>query len=240
MKISGQSEQINELIKQAKRVTLLTYYNPKMDVVNSALVWRNLLDRRDKEVSLIAPNWTPRSDEYSWVLTELPPKRTTIKVELGDERVKKISYELKDKNLFLYLIPEKGVIEGNKVEISTDQLKTDLVITFGIRKPEDLTDWPSSWPEDIKGYAPIINLDISNVNSQFGSINVVEPEYELFSHMVFDLIKSLEMECDSFSAELLLNGIKQATNNFSKNVSAKIFEMSAELMRIIEDGESKQ
>ncbi len=240
MKISGQTEQINELIKQAKRATLLTYYNPKPDVINSALVWRNLLDRRNKEVDLIAPGWSPPSDEYAWVQTQLPPKRTTIKVGLGDERVKKISYELKDNNLYLYLIPEKGIIEGNKVEISTDQLKTDLVITFGIRKAEDLVDWPSSWPEDIKAYAPIINLDISNVNSQFGSINVVEPEYELFSHMVFDLIKDLGMECDPFSAELLLSAIKQATNNFSNKISAKVFEMSAELMRIIENGNHSQ
>ena len=108
-----------------------------------------------------------------------------------------------------------------------------MFITFGISNPDEVDTWPKSWPTDIKEHTALVNIDVAPTNTQFGSVNIIEHELSSFSELVTDLLMGIKAEVDQESAELLFDGVKHATNQFSQNLTPAVFECAANLMKII-------
>ncbi|MCA9392433.1 hypothetical protein KC614_04545 [candidate division WWE3 bacterium] len=240
MKINGAVTQVKEIVQKARKVTILTGDNPTQDVVNAMLAWHSALSLHGKKVELLAMQRD--SDEFdtlplpSEFITDLPTRRTTLKIDLENSKVKKISYEVKDGALFLYLTPESGVISGNNIEINSEHLETDLLITLGLSHPEDISVWPQDWVLALREKTPIINFDVGKRNQNYGSINVVDEGAASLSQASADFMHTLGWVVDRHSAQLLLDGIQSATLNFTRNRSVEVFESAARLMRLIEEG----
>jgi len=206
------------------------------------LAWQGYLLRRNKKVVVYLPS--ANTDEINRlgvigeVLTEIPPQRTTIIVALADKQIKKVSYEVKGDALNLYLTPEKGTVQGSELSIETEQLETDLLITFGIQGAEDIDVWPTSWIEDCKQRTPIVNIDIDPNNTQYGSINIVDGGYESMSHYMAHMFTTLEWDLSDAEARQLVEGIRLATSSYSKHVDSKMFATVSNLMKIVEDGDT--
>lgn len=235
MMITDFTIQIKDLVGQLQEITLITPDAADCDVNCALMAWRNLLKRRDKKLRLISPklnrgrySWLPYLEEIE---EELPPCRMVVKFGLNENGVKKISYEVKNGQLYFYITTQSGTLSEKAVEIAGEKLKTGLVITLGITCPEQLSDWSTNWPNQLVDNQPIINLDISPKNAQFGTINLIDVDKSALSHLSAEIFRQLHWEIDAETASLLIKGIKAGTNQFSKHISAEVFDTLAFLMR---------
>jgi nanoRNase/pAp phosphatase (c-di-AMP/oligoRNAs hydrolase) len=235
MQISDSTQQLRETLKQAKKIIIITPENSSVDAIYSMLAWRNELKRRDKEIRLIKPNldkdqnrFIPYINEFE---TDLPVQRTTVKVEVGENGIKKMSYEMKEQTLHIYLTPKTGVIRGDQVAVEVEQFDTDAVLTIGLSNPAELKDWPNQWPEEIKQNQVLINLDTHIENSMYGTLNLIDSSKSALSQLSSITFQQFGWEIDPETATFLANGIASATNHFTHNITAEVFEIVSQLMK---------
>ena len=235
MLVSDYTLQLRDLVKRANHISILTTESPSLDVVHSLIAWRNTLNQRNKGISLFAPQLDTATylnvSHINEIQTVLPDRRTVIKVGLGEQGIKKVSYEVKDGNLFFYIIPRTGTVENDHIEIYAEMMETDLLITLGISHPDQISQWPREWAKEVSEKGTIVNVDTNNQNAQFGQINLVDSSRGSLSELTYEMFKQLNWEIDQESATLLLQGIVHATQNFKNNVNAEVFENVARLLR---------
>lgn len=77
----------------------------------------------------------------------------------------------------------------------------------------------------------VINIDNDPSNSQFGNINIVDPQASSLSEMTVQILKQLEAEMDGDIASNLVAGIYAATNNLTQRVSPDTFSAVAIAMQ---------
>lgn len=80
--------------------------------------------------------------------------------------------------------------------------------------------------------APIINIDNSQNNAQFGQLNIVDPASPSISEMMVQIFQGIGLNMDQDIASNILRGIYSGTNNLTSNVSPDTFEAVAALTRI--------
>lgn len=235
MIVADYTLQLRDLIKRANHISLLTSEAPSMDVVHALIAWRNGLMQRNNSTSLFAPHLDKSPyvniSHIDEIQTVLPDRRTVIKVGIGEQGIKKVSYEVKDGNLLFYVIPRSGKLEEDQIEIFAEMMETDLLITLGVSTPDQISQWPHDWAQEMKDKGTIINVDVNSQNAQFGQINLVDTAKGSISEMTYDMFRQLNWEIDAETATLLLQGIVHATGNFRQNVNAEVFENVARLLR---------
>ncbi|MBI2355952.1 MAG: bifunctional oligoribonuclease/PAP phosphatase NrnA [Candidatus Doudnabacteria bacterium] len=103
----------------------------------------------------------------------------------------------------------------------------DLVVTFGCNKMErtgtaELSRWPGN----------VINFDHHPDNTNFGTVNVIDPAASAVAELVYHFIKYREFSIDKDIATCLLTGIFSDTGGFKHaNTTAEALEVSAELLK---------
>lgn len=103
----------------------------------------------------------------------------------------------------------------------------DLVIIFGCNKLER-----TGFAELKKITCPLINFDHHPDNSNFGTINVVDPNTAAVAELIYYFLKFGEIEIDKQIATCLLTGIFTDTGGFKHaNTSAQALETAAALMK---------
>ncbi len=117
-----------------------------------------------------------------------------------------------------------GILEvGDEFE----NTETDLLVTFGCNKLERTGQRILA---QIK--APIINFDHHPDNTDFGAVNVVDPDTAAVAELIYYFFKNQEVEIDQKMATCLLTGIFTDTGGFKhSNTSAKALEAAAELLK---------
>jgi phosphoesterase RecJ-like protein len=103
----------------------------------------------------------------------------------------------------------------------------DLAITFGCAKIER----PAMPQLKITG-VPIINFDHHPDNSNFGTVNVVDPATAAVAELVYYFLKYKDIAIDHDVATCILTGIFTDTGGFKHaNTSAEVLEVAAQLLK---------
>lgn len=98
----------------------------------------------------------------------------------------------------------------------------DLIFTVGSSNLNSLGGIYTNNEQSFSGVT-IVNIDNSSANSQYGQINVVDPEASCLSEMVAQIISDLGLHLDSDSATNILTGVYSATSNLTQGVSSETF-----------------
>ncbi|MBT3210535.1 MAG: hypothetical protein HN345_00830, partial [Planctomycetaceae bacterium] len=141
------------------------------------------------------------------------------------------SYDKKDGELHIHLLPKTGAWEEKHVATSTDSYRYDLIIGIGAADYE-------SFGTTFKRYGdfffetPLINIDHSPDNEHFGSINVVDMNAVSSTEVCHDLLKRLDASfIDEEIATMILTGMIHKTRSFkSPNVSPKTLKTASNLI----------
>ncbi|MGB9637513.1 MAG: hypothetical protein ACPLY7_01810, partial [Microgenomates group bacterium] len=148
------------------------------------------------------------------------------------EDIERVSSEVKDQELYLFVIPHPGVNPPQKeqVVISNSGVSSDLIILIG---GGDISHFPILSSGDISG-VPVTHIGIrplSGVES-LNIISLVKPSSSV-SEVVADLIKEIQFEVDADIASNLISGIEIGSNHYAGDgVSANTFQLIADLMRL--------
>jgi len=152
------------------------------------------------------------------------PKNFVFSIPESVAKISQIYYEKNPDNFKIHLTLDSGVIKKDNVSFYFTELKPDLIITIGVQ------DYIKALSERLDQYAflldsPILNIDNSPANKNFGKINVIAEK------SLAELILQIQEKNNKESAKCLMTSLVDYTNNFKKGLTAQIFQIASDLIK---------
>ncbi len=225
------NKQLSKILNSSNRILLTGAQNPSVDILSSAAAWWVFLSKQSKQVDVIFDgkinklNFLPNKINFEENLTNL--NKFKIILDTSKTSVKQLSYDVKDNKLEINIIPEDGIFEAKNVSTDRGEYKYDLVICLGSPSLESLGRVFSEHRHFFHK-VPVINIDRSVINENFGDIDIVETSATSLAEICYyALQKNLNKEMST----CLLAGMIAATNSFqSPQVTPKSLELASQLI----------
>ena len=225
------------LLDQSEDILVLVNENPDVDTLAAAVFLENLLSVSGKKVQVIAKGKLP--DKLSHlsekISKKIEPKKLVVSFNWHKNAVEKVSYNLDGENFNFIINPRDSIINEDEIKISHQGKEADLVITLGIESLEQVENHEKKLIEN----KTIINIGKGDKNRMFGKLNFVGEGADSISSIVAKLIEKTKSQVPKASVELLLLGIREATENFTSVNDPTTFEAAAFCARI-KKGETVQ
>jgi len=238
MNINYPYSEIQRLIGPSNNILICLPKGVNFDQVASGLSLYLVLTKNGKSVNIVAPE--PMTVGLSHLVgldkisDKLEGRNLILKINAPIAEIETVSTTDDGQNLSVVIIPKKDTPAINKEQISFSgaQAQGDLIITIGVKKLEDLGKLVTE-NQDLFNQKPIINLDNSDQNANFGRLNIVDPLASTLSEMTVAVINGLTMPLDEDVANNLLQGLKAGTNNFQdQKVRAETFEAASICLKV--------
>lgn len=233
-------KQIQETVGGKDKILIVTAKDYDGDRLSASLAWFLFLKKwlgKDKEIDVCIENFSqaekfsflPTIDQIKFNIEEC--KNFVINMDVSDVDIDEISYDLKDNDLNFIINVKKGSLEDKDIICKRGGFKYDIIFSIGAPDLESLGNFYDMDPEFFYK-VPIINIDCSAKNEQFGQINLVDLTATSNSEIIFDLIKSIGAKMmDADIATCLLTGLIDKTKSFkTKNVTPKSLNIASALM----------
>jgi phosphoesterase RecJ-like protein len=224
-------DQLSKILNSAKNILVIGPENPNVDIVSSAAAWSLFLLKRKKKVDVVLTGRLPKlkflPKEVNFSSTIEPNGKFKILVDVSKIKIKQLSYDVKDKQLEIDLIPEDGSFKAADVQTTNDGYRYDLIITLGVASFEMLG---KSFLDHRHFFdnTPIINIDRSIGNDNFGQLDIVESTVTSMAEISH---AALHKYLDKDIATALLAGMISATNSFqSPQVTPQTLELASQLI----------
>lgn len=233
--IPEQTDQIRNLIDQAKEVLILLPSNPPVDFVAASLSLYLSLISRGKQVNVTCPsamtvefNHLIGVDKISNKINSAQGRNLVISFPYQEGAIEKVSYNIEDNFFNLVIEPRKDFspITPEAIKYSSSGGNIDLIFTIGITGLSEINNLSNI--KELINEKPIVNIDINPQNNNFGRINIVNQNLSSTCEILISLFSSLSLNIDADIASNLLMGITFGSNNFSSpQTSASTFEAAA-------------
>ena len=216
-------QESKNIINESQNIYLIASEEP--EAITSALALFYTLKELGKNVNLVVDTLpknlkfiAPSLDFISY------PKNFVISVPNSVAKISQIYYEKNDEALKIHLTLDSGNIKKDNVSFYFSEAKPNLIITVGVK------DFAKELPTKLNSFgflldSPILNIDHSQDNEKFGKINL------LGENSLAEIIGGLAETKSSQTAHCLLASLVIYTENFRKNQTAEIFQMTADLMK---------
>ena len=158
-------------------------------------------------------------------------RKMIISLAADKTNVDEFHYDIIDKQLKIYLSPKVGFFEPQDVKATASQWKYDLIITVDTPDLESLGKIYADNREFFYG-RPIINIDYSPANEQYGQMNLIDLTCSSTCGVVYNLIKHWnENFFDPDINTCLLTGIIDKTKSFKAGlINPQTLQMSSRLI----------
>lgn len=238
---------IKELISTNERILVTTHLNPDGDAFGSLIALTLGLKKLtgEKKIQALCPSTIPDIFRFlpalDLVSTELAARDLVITVNTQQVPIDKVSYNLKDGQLELYVTPISGTFKDNDIGHHLGKPNVDLVIALDCGELKRLGKLYEEEKEFLL-QVPLINIDHHQDNTNFGHVNFVDPTAASTSQLLYKLLLYLDIPLDEHIATGLLTGIITDTGNFQYSsttpetfmIASKLMEAGAQHQVIIE------
>ena len=221
-------------LAESKDILIFIAENPSSDVMASSLGLYLALKSSGKKVSVVCESQALVRDSRLVGLDEvkntLAGHNLTLTINVEGDVVDKVTSAVNAGKLTLTIVPKDGfgAITKENILFGSSGAQADLTLVMGAGS---LSDVGSIAVSEASFFAQTTIANISNVNSYFGKINLVDPTSSL-SELVTAVIQELKLPLSEDAAGNLMQGIEAATNNLqSENMTADTFEALAVLYR---------
>lgn len=238
------TEQIKHLFEEKKHILLTFREGAGSDALASALALKTFLEKKKKQVEIVSTNFVlPKKLAFLPLVHSIQNnfphlQKFTLSLDVKDAGLKELSYEVKDGTLNIHITPNHGSLTKEHIKTSQTEFRYDLIVTL------DTPDLPSLGHifhrnSEFFYRTPLINIDSSPANEQYGSVNRIDITASTTSEVVAHLIQ--EMDDTALDAEIatsLLTGMVAATQSFkTKNVKPQTLALASKLVELGADRE---
>lgn len=213
------------LIQNARKILVFVGENPSVDSLAAALFLEENLPSENKSLEVVASGSIPDNFKAfsEKISNKASAKKLVISFNWKDLAVEKVSYNLEGENFNFIITPRSRKIDSDKVKISYQGQEEDLIIVLGVPSLSQL-----DYFLPIENDKPIINIDKSNKNELFGTLNFVNYQADSISAILGSIFEKAKLPAKiATSGDLLLLGIRSATENFNKVSDPATFEAAA-------------
>lgn len=230
-------QKLQQILSPAQRVLIAIPKNPSLDKMAASLSLYLSLKKTGKVTTVACPQ--PMTMEFSQlvgvdkVTDKIGRKNLVITLDYVKDSIEKVSYNVEGDKFKLVIQPKSGFppLDAKNVSYSYSGADSELIFVIGAQRLEDLDELYAS-EKDLYREKQVVNIDHHPQNTQFGKINIFNPQTSSYSEIVTSILKTLNLSFDPDIATNLLTGLQSATNNFqSPNVSAATFEAAAFCLR---------
>lgn len=213
-------EQIFSLVGEASSVLVCLPEEPSTDAIASGLGMLAALEGLGKRARVVSTGFRlpanhtflPKSDE---IFDDIPSLRQfIISLDVSKTSVEELSYDVQDKALKIFISPKDGFFSERDVSTEGGDYAYDLIIVLDARSLDELGRVHDNNAEFFHD-TPIVNIDHSPANTNFGQVDMLNVTATSTSEMVFELIKEWKDGLlDEYIATNLLTGMISKTKSF--------------------------
>ena len=230
-------EQIKQVLSDKKNVLVCFPENGSHDAISSAIALSLFFKKLDKEVDIVSNNFKcPEQLEFLLETKNITSefkdlRRCIIKVDLAENGLKEVNYNVNGDELNISITPKNGVFEPQKIKMRSTEFKYDIIVTSGVAELDSLG---KIYKNNTKLFldTPILNIDFSAENEHFGHINFVNITSTSIAETVYLLINKLASEhLTAEIANALLTGMLINTKSFqSPKIRPRTLMIASRLM----------
>ncbi len=213
-------DQIYELLKQSSAVLIALPSQPTTDAIASGLAVLAVLEKLGKRGRVVSSGFQlPQNHSFLPKSTEIfddlsAVRQFIISVDVSKTSVEELSYAIEGDKLQIHLSPKDGFFKPEDVTTSAGEYAFDCIVVLDAQDLEQLGRIYERNAEFFY-HTPIINIDHSPANDNFGQVNAVTVTATSTSEIVFEIIKDWgEHILDEFIATNLLTGMISKTRSF--------------------------
>jgi|SRR3989344_3275629 len=229
MQVNIVTDQFKDLIMKAKKVLILIGADVNADTVSAGLALADLLKSRGVDSHLVSEGSLPSElsvlSGFEQIKNNLEPKNLVISFNYAKNPIEKISYKIDGDILSLIVKPKIGGINLDEVQTSFVGGDYNLIVLLGVSEVKDLKNY--NYYKDLFESLPTINIDTNENNSQFGKLNIIDQKTGSLCALLTLTLTEANIKLPQKCASLLLTGIKEVTQNFTKVKDSKVFEAAA-------------
>jgi len=211
-------KQAQSILQKAEKVFLALPPAPDPDTLATAEIVARRLVKIGEHIS-VSP-FVKLADDWKFLpLTTLSSaagatKDLLITIDTKSAAVGELRYEKSDDQLTIILSPKYKPLSPASVTIGAGAAGADCIITMGAASLDQLGDLFHQNPR-LFFETPIINLDQSTANDQYGEINLVDVKSSALTEVGWRFAKTLLSDAmNRDEATLILAGIMSKTENF--------------------------
>ncbi len=238
MQVNVVSDQIKELFEKAENVLIVLGNNPDNDSACLAASLVEVSSAYKKKSLLLTNNELPIAAKPlvkpEMINQRLSPESLIISFDWSKNQLDKVSYNI-DGSRFDLIVSSRGQrINPADISYSYKGQKFDLVLTVGVKNLAELNSFGVE--NDIFNHLPSLNFDKRSDNTQFAKINLVSATTDGVCYLAANIFKSAKILLPTKAAEIMLVGIREATNNFTAVADPAAFEAAGYLKRCMIPG----
>ncbi len=231
-------QQVVDILKNKKKILVLTHKNPDGDAVGSILSLYLALTKLGKEVVVVCNDVAPPVFEFlqntDKITQEFSSTRDFV-ISLDTTQVKadKIMYKVHETTLDFIITPKDGQFESQMVKFTSGGFHFDAIIVLDSPDLERL-GLPYEQNTELFYELPVVNIDHHAGNDFFGKINLVDLTATSTCEILVSVLEALTGDPKFINDELattLLTGIITDTNSFQNlNTTPKSLTIAAQLV----------
>ncbi|OGL71006.1 hypothetical protein A3C17_00440 [Candidatus Uhrbacteria bacterium RIFCSPHIGHO2_02_FULL_53_13] len=221
---------------QSRRPVIVLPNGAGPDGYASAFALVLAASRLEKTIDIVAEEPTP-----SLLAFLSPPvvrprfgalRKFVVDVDTSKTSLGELSYDLHGDTLSIYLTPKQGAWSEADVTTRTGTYKYDLILVLGASELDALGQLFLEHT-DFFYRTPIINIDHTPANEQFGQVNLVDVTASSVGEVVLTLILSnKDVELDEEMSTLLMTGMIAKTKSFkTPNVTPTTLSRASQLVK---------
>lgn len=224
-------DQLSKVLNSAQNILVVGPVDPSVDVISTAIAWAIFLMEKKKKVDVVMSGRLPKLNflpKDIKIESQIEPMgKFKIIVDVSKIKIKQLSYDVKDDQLQIDLIPQDGSFKPSDVQGMSNGYKYDLIICLGVPSLESMGEVFAEH-RSFFHKTQIMNIDRSVANENFGQLNIVESIATSIAEISYT---ALHKYLNKDMATALLAGMISATNSFqSPQVTPQTLELASQLM----------
>ncbi len=213
-------KQFSQLLERSHRPVIVLPAGCGPDGFAAALALVTIWKSNDKVIDVVAAHGKPPK-ALDVLKSDVKIKRTfgalrkfVVDVDVSQTSLQELSYDVQDGQLSVYITPKQGAWSSKDISTRTGSYKYDLIISLGA---PDLDAYGDIFLNNTKFFydTPLINIDHTPANEQFGQLNIVDLTATSIGEIVYRLTESwLHDAITEDVATMFLMGMISKTRSF--------------------------
>lgn len=237
-------QEVAEKMLYSKNPLIILAPSMGLDIPMSGLVMKKIFESQGKKTQIVMPVESLSYKEHyalDGILSEINDieavdtwnQKVVINLDVSKTKIHEFSYEIQNGQLKIHLTTSGSYFAAGS--ITTEYVNPfDLVIILGAQSLNDLGNFYNTQFKFLSS-TPIINIDIDEANTRFGTINMVDNNATAVSEIVYglmcDVTNTSKNILDEKIATMLLAGLIHKTTYFKTgNVTSKALDMGSKLI----------
>ena len=211
MLVSEDRKHIHDLLHAAGKVAIIAAPERGVDSLAAAIALAGFVTGEGKAVRVVYPAAVDETLKNLASLIEvsqtLGDKQLTISFNFKDSAIEKVNYTTEGSTFKMVLYPVSRNFDLGRINYTFTGPEYDLIVVLGVRNLQELGELYREAEEDF-AQAAILNIDTAADNTNFGTINIVEPNYDSLSAMLFAKFSQWGFRPTAMAAEAILLGMR--------------------------------